>query len=131
MPLKRGSSDKVVSQNIRELKSSGRPQAQAVAIALKKAGKSKYQHSPDRFEPAAVKSAEPPRLEYHRDPENYTTAETPKHAGTSRGKIQEGDGTGNLRADYRTKSAANPEVPAGGSKIPSGVQSYNDSGELP
>jgi hypothetical protein len=41
MPLKRGKGNKVVSQNIRELKAAGKPQQQAVAIALKKAGKSK------------------------------------------------------------------------------------------
>jgi hypothetical protein len=41
MPLKRGRSRKTVSTNIRELKRSGRPQRQAVAIALKKAGKSR------------------------------------------------------------------------------------------
>jgi len=40
-PLKKGKSDKVVSANIRELMDSGRPQKQAVAIALDKAGKSK------------------------------------------------------------------------------------------
>lgn len=34
MPLKKGSSDKVVSSNIRELIDAGRPQKQAVAIAL-------------------------------------------------------------------------------------------------
>lgn len=41
MPLKKGSSNEVVSQNIRELKASGRPQKQSVAIALAKAGKAK------------------------------------------------------------------------------------------
>ena len=34
MPLKPGKSAKVVSKNIRELKASGKPQKQAVAIAL-------------------------------------------------------------------------------------------------
>jgi hypothetical protein len=43
MPLKKGKSDKVVSSNIKELmQSKGMPQKQAVAIALKEAGKSKY-----------------------------------------------------------------------------------------
>ena len=40
MPLKKGSSKKVVSTNIKELMTTGRPQKQAVAIALKTAGKS-------------------------------------------------------------------------------------------
>ena len=34
MPLKRGTSKKAVSSNIRELRHSGYPQRQAVAIAL-------------------------------------------------------------------------------------------------
>lgn len=41
MPLKRGASRKVVSANIRELKKSGRPQKQSVAIALSQARRSK------------------------------------------------------------------------------------------
>lgn len=38
-PLQKGSSKKVISQNIRELKRSGRKQSQSVAIALHHAGK--------------------------------------------------------------------------------------------
>lgn len=40
MPLKKGSSDSIVSSNIRELMHSGREQDQAVAIAMKEAGRS-------------------------------------------------------------------------------------------
>lgn len=40
MPLLKGSSQSVISQNISELRRSGRPEDQAVAIAMSKAGKS-------------------------------------------------------------------------------------------
>ena len=41
MPLRKGSSKKVISQNIATEIKAGRPKAQAVAIAYAKAGKSR------------------------------------------------------------------------------------------
>ena len=40
MPLKRGSSKKVISANIKEMMKAGKPQKVAVAAALNNAGKS-------------------------------------------------------------------------------------------
>lgn len=41
MPLIKGKSKKVISENISELRNSGRPEKQAIAISMSEAGKSK------------------------------------------------------------------------------------------
>jgi len=92
-----------------------------------RAGKAKYQHSPDRFEPDAIRAEAPPRLEYHASPENLNTTERPKVAGQSRGKIQESDGTDNLRSNNKVKSAAMPESPSGGKTSWPDVSSFKES----
>jgi hypothetical protein len=46
MPLKEGSSEEVIKSNIEELVKAGHPQKQAVAIAMKKAGKSTTDRAP-------------------------------------------------------------------------------------
>jgi hypothetical protein len=45
MPLKEGTSDEVISDNISKLMDEGVPQKQAIAMALRSAGKSKYDGS--------------------------------------------------------------------------------------
>jgi uncharacterized protein YoaH (UPF0181 family) len=46
MPLKKGSSKKTISKNIRTLMAEGKSQSQAIAIALSGAGKMKKKKKP-------------------------------------------------------------------------------------
>ena len=41
MPLMKGSSDEIISENIAELRRAGHPEAQAIAIAMKQAGRAR------------------------------------------------------------------------------------------
>ena len=55
MPLRKGRSRKVISANIKTEIEHGKPQKQAVAIALNKAGLSKPKTSQQKFEAKRMK----------------------------------------------------------------------------
>jgi hypothetical protein len=58
MPLAKGSSKKVISANIKREMHAGKPQKQAVAIAMSSAGKSKPKKKPKK---ATKKTPKKPR----------------------------------------------------------------------
>lgn len=50
MPLKKGSSEETISENISQLMDEGYPQKQAIAIALRESGQSKYDSEEEKDE---------------------------------------------------------------------------------
>lgn len=59
MPLFKGNSNSIISQNIRELRNSGRPEKQAVAIAMSKAGKGKKKQASIASKVVKAKTGKP------------------------------------------------------------------------
>lgn len=127
MPLKPGKSKAAISANIKTEMAAGKPQKQAVAIALHNAGTSTMQghHSfaknVDAFDPRALGETIPrvtvPVGNPAQDP-------TPSAVGYPAGVVR-ADGTANLRGDYETYHNADPR-PASSSvdRAPAGVQTF-------
>jgi hypothetical protein len=57
MPLKKGTSEEVISENVRILKREGRPIQQSIAIALSTAGKKGDKKMPGRVSPSRANQA--------------------------------------------------------------------------
>ena len=66
MPLMNGSSNEVVSQNIRELRNAGHPEDQAIAIAMKQAGKGPKKPKNEKKAAAAPSSPKQPTQPLHK-----------------------------------------------------------------
>lgn len=130
MPLKRGSSKKVIGENISELVHSGRPQKQAIAIAYSKAGKSRGHHSfaeeVDAYDATSLGET-PPRASI---PVGHPVRDSlPRAAGSGPAGIDRADGTEALRTDVQTKGPFVLAQPATGTARfrPAAVDTFSDA----
>ena len=132
MPLKKGSSKHVISENISELMHSGRPQNQAIAIAMRTAGKAKMKttmshgHSPAMHTQAFDDTSlgEVPR------PVPLQTGGTnppapPRATGVPAG-LRQSPGIENLGEITTTKQAALTKSGQGPAHFAAGVDSFTD-----
>ena len=133
MPLKRGSSKKVISENIAELMHSGRPQGQSIAIAMRKAGKSRKgggmthrsaAENTDAYNDTALGET-PPRASIPRGSPARDTL--PRAVGRPAG-IRTADGTEPILEGPVTHQAAAQQTPAASpNHIPATVAKHADS----
>lgn len=86
----------------------------------------KFLKSPDNYDDAGKGDA-PGRKSYSATPDNVTQRESPKRAGGIPSAVRKAEGTESPRADSKTKSARVPESGSGKSRIPSAVDSFDDT----
>jgi hypothetical protein len=130
MPLKEGSSQEVISQNIRELIDSGHEQKQAVAIAMSKAGKSNRDaigdDMPNPFQPNETEDMSDPRtVSLGDDEEQVLDGETEDGFIVMRKGKQVKIGG---RSRKRSRDADDPEIV---DSAPDNLDAYNPASRKP